>query len=91
MFSAPPSDITDGASAIASGHSSNGTIEAGTVSVGLPRIVSGQPQTPPGIVAVQGTVSDASATGFTVVTSTGTQVPVATSTDTVVHLFHQLA
>jgi len=88
MFSAPLSDITDGASAIASGHSSNGTIEAGNVSVGLPRILSGQVQTPPGIVSAQGTVSDASAAGFTVVTSTGTQFPVTTSSDTRVHLFH---
>jgi len=88
MFSAPLSDITDGASVIASGHSSNGTIEATDVSVGLPRIRSGQVQTPPGIVSAQGTVSDASAAGFTVVTSTGTQVPVTTSSDTHVHLFH---
>ncbi|HUC21367.1 MAG TPA: hypothetical protein VMA73_01545 [Streptosporangiaceae bacterium] len=88
VFAAPLSDITDGASVIASGHSSNGTIEAGNVSVGLPRIRSGQVQTPPGIVAVQGAVSDASAAGFTVVTATGAQVPVATSSNTVVHLFH---
>jgi len=87
MFRAPLSDVTDGASVIASGHRSNGTIEAGNVSVGLPRIRSGQVQTPSGVASVQGTVSDASAAGFTVVTSTGTQVPVTTSSATRVMIF----
>ena len=86
VFAAPLSDITNGASVIASGHSSDGTIQATHVTIGLPRIGGSQVQTPPGIAAVQGTVSDASAAGFTVVTSTGTKVPVTTSTDTVVHL-----
>jgi hypothetical protein len=93
LFAAPLSDITDGASVLVSGHSSNGTIEATHVFVGLrpPRIGGGQPDqlsTPPGIVAVLGTVSDASPAGFTVVTSTGTQVPVTTSSDTHVQLSH---
>jgi hypothetical protein len=93
MFTAPLSDITNGASVTAAGHSSNGTIEAEDVFVGQ-RIGGGrvgrrgQVQTPPGIVAVHGTVSDASAAGFTVVTPTGTQVPVITSSDTVVHVSH---
>jgi hypothetical protein len=89
---APLSDITNGAYVIVTGHNSDGTIEVGQappsqVVVGLP------PGTPaglmgphPGIVAVTGTVSDASAAGFTVITSTGTRVPVATSSDTVVQL-----
>ena len=43
---------------------------------------------PPGWVAVQGTVSDASTAGFTVVTSGGTRVPVTTSGGTFVVVPH---
>lgn len=41
-------------------------------------------QPAPGDVTVSGTVSDASAAGFTVVESDGTQIPVTTSSDTLV-------
>jgi hypothetical protein len=44
--------------------------------------------TPPDFVAVQGTMSDVSTAGFTVVTSGGTRVPVTTSGDTVVVVRH---
>jgi hypothetical protein len=43
---------------------------------------------PPGFVPVQGTVSDASAAGFTLMTSTGTGVPVTTSGGTLVVVPH---
>jgi hypothetical protein len=81
------SDITDGTSVIVAGHSSDGTIAAEHVSIGsLPR--AGKVQVPPGIVAVRGTVADASTAGFTVVTSGGTRVPVTTSSDTAVDISH---
>jgi hypothetical protein len=95
---APLSDITDGAYVIVTGHNSDGTIEvsdvpASQVVVGLPPGTPagllhgpGLPHGPQGIVAVTGTVSDASAAGFTVITSTGTQVPVTTPSDTAVQL-----
>jgi hypothetical protein len=94
---APLSDITDGAYVIVTGHNSDGTIEvsdvpASHVVVGLPPGTSAglliQPglHAPPGMVAVTGTVSDASAAGFTVITSTGTRVPVATPSDTAVQM-----
>ena len=83
MSGALLSDITDGASVVVAGPSSGGTIEAVLVSVKPPFGV----QTPPGFARVQGTVSDASTAGFTVVTSTGARVPVTTSSDTVVNVF----
>ena len=58
------SDITDGASVMVRGHSSDGTIEAAIVTVGQPFSAVN----PPGFVPVQGTVSDASTAGFTLVT-----------------------
>jgi hypothetical protein len=78
------SDITDGAPVIVLGPSSNGTIAAASVTVRPPRgPTSGngalRVTPPPGWAAVQGTVSDASTAGFTVVTSGGTRVPVTTS------------
>jgi len=85
---APLSDITDGSSVIAAGPSSDGTIAADNVTLGLLRSGRGKPQTPPGTVTVQGTVSDTSTAGFTVVTSDGTRVPVTTSSDTKVHIPH---
>jgi hypothetical protein len=66
--------------------SSDGRITAAIVTVGPP--FSGTVVTPPGKVAVQGTVSDASTAGFTVVTSGGTRVPVTTSGDTLVLVRH---
>jgi hypothetical protein len=78
------SDITDGASVTVGGASSDGTISALFVNVGNP--AHSHPQVPSGIVVVKGTVSGASAAGFTVVTSGGTLVPVTTSSDTVVNI-----
>jgi hypothetical protein len=75
------SDITDGAPVTVAGASSGGTIAADLVLVGDKTSL-----TIPGITTAQGTVSDASTAGFTVVTSTGTRVPVTAtgSTDVVV-------
>jgi hypothetical protein len=78
------SDITDGASVTVGGPSSDGTIGALFVSVGNP--ARAHPRVPSGIVVVKGTVSNASAAGFTVVTSGGTRVPVTTSSDTAVNI-----
>jgi hypothetical protein len=74
-------NITDGASVIVFGPSSGETIAAVTVSLGPGASAEG---TAGGFVTVRGSVADASSTGFTVVTSTGTRVPVTTSRDTVV-------
>ena len=74
------SDITDGASVMVRGYSSDGTIAAAIVTVGQPFSAVN----PPGFVPVQGTVSDAGAAGFTLVTSGGTRVPVTTSGGTLV-------
>jgi len=90
------SDITDGASVRVDGVMSDGTIAAAKVAVGEPTAPgSGKPQPPggsgrhtvqtvPGATIIQGTVADASSTGFTVDTSAGTQVPVTTSSSTVI-------
>ena len=78
------SDITDGASVMVRGHSSDGTIAAAIVTVGQPFSAVN----PPGFVPVQGTVSDASTAGFTLVTSSGTRIPVTTSGDTLVVIPH---
>jgi hypothetical protein len=88
---APLSYITDGASVMASGHSSDGTIAADHVTIGSAAgpFGNGSPgkvQVPPGFVAVRGTVADASTAGFTVVTSSGTRVSVTTSSKTDVEL-----
>jgi hypothetical protein len=77
-------DITDGASVVVRGHSSGGTIAAAIITVGPPSSAVN----PPGFVRVQGTVSDASTAGFTLVTSTGTRVPVTTSAGTLVIVPH---
>ncbi|HEY6295736.1 MAG TPA: hypothetical protein VIX15_08735 [Streptosporangiaceae bacterium] len=73
-------DITDGASVMVRGDFSGGTIKAAIVTVGQPFSAVN----PSGFVPVQGTVSDVSAAGFTLVTSTGTRVPVTTSGSTLV-------
>jgi hypothetical protein len=78
------SDITDGASVMVRGHSSGGTIAAAIVTVGPPFSAVN----PPGFVPVQGTVSDANTAGFTLVTSSGTRIPVTTSSDTLVVVPH---
>lgn len=78
-----PGDITDGAAVVVAGTGSGGTIAADYVVVG-----SRPSLTVPGVVTVTGTVSDAGAAGFTVVTSAGTRVRVTTSGATVVTVFH---
>jgi hypothetical protein len=80
---APLSDITDGKPVLVAGPSSGGTIAAGLVAVGGRISLAALP----GIVQARGTVSDAGTAGFTVVTSAGTRVPVATSGRTVVSEF----
>jgi hypothetical protein len=78
------SDITDGAPVMVRGSGSGGTINAAIVTVGQPFSAVN----PSGWVPVQGTVSDASTAGFTLVTSSGTRIPVATSGDTLVVIPH---
>jgi outer membrane lipoprotein SlyB len=78
------SDITDGASVMVRGSRSDGTIQAAIVTVGQPFSAVN----PRGFVPVQGTVSDASTAGFTLVTSNGTRIPVTTSGDTLVVVPH---
>jgi hypothetical protein len=78
------SDITDGTSAEVRGDSSGGRIAAAIVTVGQP--VSAV--NPAGFVPVQGTVSDASTAGFTLVTSGGTRIRVTTSGATLVIVPH---
>jgi hypothetical protein len=73
-------EITDGASVMVRGSWSYGTINAAFVTVGQPFSAVN----PAGYVPVQGTVSDASTAGFTLVTSGGSRIPVTTSGDTLV-------
>jgi len=75
MSGALLSDITDGASVMVRGYMSDGMIKAAFVTVGQPFSAIN----PPGFVPLQGTVSDANAAGFTLVTSSGTRVMVTTS------------
>lgn len=77
-------DITDGASVMVRGSGSHGTIKAAIVTVGQPFSAVN----PAGFVPVQGTVADASTGGFTLVTSSGTRIPVTTSGDTLVVIPH---
>jgi hypothetical protein len=84
MSGAPLSDITDGASVAVRGTSSGGTVTAALVIVGSPLSAIG----PPDSARVEGTVSDRSAAGFTLVTSAGTQIPVALSDGTLVVVLH---
>jgi hypothetical protein len=78
------SDITDGASVMVQGHRSGGTIQAAIVTVGQPFSAVN----PAGSVPLQGTVSDKSSTGFTLVTASGTRVAVITSDTTLVVVPH---
>jgi Domain of unknown function (DUF5666) len=80
MSGALLSHITDGASVMVRGYSSDGTIKAAIVTVGPPFSAVN----PAGFVPIQGTVSDAGTAGFTLVTASGTRVPVTTSDDTLV-------
>ncbi|MGH3254677.1 MAG: anti-sigma factor family protein [Streptosporangiaceae bacterium] len=84
MSGALLSDITDGASVVVRGDSSDGTIAAAIVTVGQPFSAVN----PAGFVPVQGTVADASTAGFTLVTSGGARVPVTTSSGTLVVIPH---
>jgi len=84
MSGALLSDITDGASVMVRGYSSGGTIQAAIITVGQPFSAVN----PAGFVPLQGTVLDASTTGFTLVTPTGTRVVVATSAGTLVVVPH---
>jgi hypothetical protein len=79
-------DITDGAPVTVTGPSSGGTVAAFSVVIGNP--AKQHPQPPPGLVVVKGTVSGASTSGFTVITSGGTRVPVTTSSNTLVSLIN---
>jgi hypothetical protein len=92
ISAAPLSDITDGATVTVVGQSSDGTIAANGVNVGSPfgQPVSGTPtfRLLPGMAGAYGTASDVSTAGFTVVTPSGTRVPVTTSGGTVVRVFH---
>ena len=76
-------DITDGAAVLVAGPSSGGTIAADFVVLGSGASLAALP----GVAEIQGTVSDASSGGFTVVTPAGTRVPVTTSGHTDVTLF----
>jgi len=80
MSGALLSDITDGASVMVRGYSSDGTVQAAIITVGPPFSAVN----PSGFVPLQGTVSHASTAGFTLVTSRGTRVPVTTSGGTLV-------
>jgi len=77
-------DITDGAAVTVAGTSSGRTLAADFVVVGA----NPPSLTVPGVVIVRGTVADAGATGFTVVTFAGTRVPVTTSGATAVTFSH---
>jgi hypothetical protein len=84
MSGALRSDITDGASVVVHGPRSGGTIEAVIVTVGPPFSAVGSR----GFASARGTVSDASSAGFTLVTASGTRVPVTTNGDTLVVVPH---
>jgi hypothetical protein len=84
MSGALLNDITDGASVMVRGSGSDGTIKAAIVTVGQPFSAVN----PPGFVPVEGTVSDASTAGFTLVTSSGSRIAVTTSGDTLVVIPH---
>ena len=77
------SDIADGAPVTVAGTGSYGAIAADLVLVGEKTSLN-----IPGIAVVQGTVSDVSTAGFTVVTSAGTRVPVTASDSTDVSVAH---
>src|SRR5579875_102484 len=79
-----PRDITDGASVMVRGYRSGGTITAVIVTVGQPFSAV----RPPGFAVVRGTVSEASAVGFTLVTPGGSRVRVTTSGSTLVVVPH---
>lgn len=79
-------DITDGAPVIVLGPRSGSAIAAATVTLGPPPGGNGNGTLrltpPPGWAAARGTVQDASAAGFTVLTPGGSRIPVSTTRDT---------
>lgn len=77
-------DITDGASVMVRGPRLGGTIKAAMITVGQPFGAVN----PVGFVPVQGIVADAGTVGFTLVTSSGTRIPVTTSGGTLVVIPH---
>ena len=84
MSGALLSDITDGALVMVHGYGHDGTVQAAIVTVGQPFSAVN----PPGLVALQGTVSESSTAGFTLMTPTGTRVRVTTSAGTLVVVPH---
>jgi hypothetical protein len=77
-------DLKDGTPVTVEGSSSGGAIAADLVLGGAGASLTALP----GLVVAQGTVADAGAGGFTVVTSAGTRVPVTTSGGTAVAVLH---
>jgi hypothetical protein len=78
-------DITDGSQVTVHGSLSGRTIAAGLVTLGQPpsgAVNSGS------LVAEQGTVADAGKGGFTLVTSSGSRIPVSTTASTLVVIPH---
>jgi hypothetical protein len=85
MFRAPLSDVTNGTRVTVIGSRSGETIAARNVLFGWP--ISGlESGKPPGPVAAYGTVTGAGAAGFTLVTGSGTRIPVTTSSRTDVEI-----
>src|SRR5215471_9188663 len=78
------SEVKDGAPVMVRGTRSGGGIAAVVITAGPPFSAVA----PQGFIPVRGTVADASAGGFTVVTSNGTRVPVTISADTLVIVPH---
>ncbi len=78
------SDITDGAQVEVRGENSNGTLQAAIVTVGQPFSAVN----PTGFVPHQGTATDATADGFTLVMSSGARIWVVTSNETLVVVPH---
>jgi hypothetical protein len=76
--------LTDGASVRVRGPRSGGAIQAALVTIGQPFSAVN----PEGPAPVQGTVADASQTGFTLVTPRGARERVTTSGDTLVVVAH---
>jgi hypothetical protein len=88
LSGAPLTDITDGASVMVRGpgpgSGSGGPVTAVIVTVGPPFSAVN----PAGFVPVQGTVTDAGPGGFTLVTASGTRIPVTTTASTLVVIPH---
>jgi hypothetical protein len=88
MSGALRGDISDGAPVRVTGYRSDGTIAALIVSTTPRGSLEQTHPSVPGGATIQGTVTDASAAGFTVVTSGGTRVPVTTSGYTTVNVLN---